>query len=226
LKTSNAKETTVELIPLRDYYHRHTRSIFWELKDIIPFGDHWLFRWCLGWLMPVRISLLKLTQTEGTRKLYETKHVAQDMLVPMDKIADSINCMEKEFAFYPLWLCPMLLPAVKKNSPAAQALVHAKGKTVVDVDGVEWIPEQMFVDIGVYGSPRIENFDAKEALRNVESVVLHMDGYQALYADSLLSRSDFHKMFDHRLYDRVRSKFNIDDAFPEVYDKVSLSNRR
>ena len=29
-----------EYIPLRDYYHRHTKSIFWELEQIIPVCNH------------------------------------------------------------------------------------------------------------------------------------------------------------------------------------------
>ncbi|AQK55232.1 nana2-like1 [Zea mays] len=33
----------VEYIPTREYYHRHTRSLYWEGKLIIPFGDQlWL----------------------------------------------------------------------------------------------------------------------------------------------------------------------------------------
>ena len=32
-------------------------------------------------MMPPRISLLKLTQTEALRKMYEEHHVVQDMLV-------------------------------------------------------------------------------------------------------------------------------------------------
>ena len=30
-------------IPLRDYYHRHTRSIFWELEELMPFAGK---AWC------------------------------------------------------------------------------------------------------------------------------------------------------------------------------------
>ena len=33
--------------------------------------------------MPPKPALLKLTQTEGLRKLYEDYHIVQDMLVPM-----------------------------------------------------------------------------------------------------------------------------------------------
>ncbi len=31
-----------ECIPIRQYYHRHTRSYFWEMEEIIPFGNQGL----------------------------------------------------------------------------------------------------------------------------------------------------------------------------------------
>ncbi|KAG9483030.1 hypothetical protein GDO78_009129 [Eleutherodactylus coqui] len=85
-----------EYIPLRHYYHRHTKSIFWELQDIIPFGNHPLFRYAFGWMVPPKISLLKLTQGETIRKLYEQHHVVQDMLVPMKCLQRAIDVFHKE----------------------------------------------------------------------------------------------------------------------------------
>lgn len=228
----------VETIPLRHYYHRHTRSIFWvcfrlwrlilkELKNIIPFSDHWLYRLLLGWMTPPRISIIKLGQTDAIRETYGTKHVAQDMLVPMKKLTESMDCMDDEFSCYPLWLCPMLLPAVDKGSPAARALVHPRFENPLDEQVSDTIPEQMFVDIGAYGAPSTPDFNVRHSLPRVESFVLHeARGFQALYADSYLSRSDFREMFDHRLYDQVRQKYRMDESFPEIYDKVSLSARR
>lgn len=42
-----------------------------EIQDIIPFGNHPLFRYLFGWMMPPRISLLKLTQTVRSGSTYE-----------------------------------------------------------------------------------------------------------------------------------------------------------
>ncbi|XP_067937585.1 delta(24)-sterol reductase-like isoform X2 [Watersipora subatra] len=86
----------VEYIPLRDYYHRHSRSIFWELQDIVPFGNNIIFRILCGWMVPPKVSLLKLTQGETIKRLYENHHMVQDMLVPMDKLGDSLACFHKE----------------------------------------------------------------------------------------------------------------------------------
>lgn len=46
-----------------------------------------------------------------------------------------------------------------------------------------------------------------------------------LYADMYMTREEFRQMFDHKLYDQTRKKYNCEDAFPEVYDKVSKAAR-
>ena len=47
-----------------------------------------------------------------------------------------------------------------------------------------------------------------------------------MYADSFLTREDFDRMFDMKLYDATRAKYEALDAFPYVYDKVSRVARR
>ena len=53
------------------------RSIFWEIQDIIPFGNNVVFRYLFGWLIPPKVSLLKLTQGKTIKKLYEENHMIQ-----------------------------------------------------------------------------------------------------------------------------------------------------
>jgi hypothetical protein len=55
----------VEYIPTREYYHRHTRCLYWEGKLILPFGDQFWFRYLFGWMMPPKVSFLKATQVCG-----------------------------------------------------------------------------------------------------------------------------------------------------------------
>lgn len=86
----------VEYIPIRDYFHRHSRSIFWEIREIIPFGNNPIFRYALGWMVPPKVSLLKLTQPEAVKKLYEQNHMIQDMLVPMNKFKEALGVFDKE----------------------------------------------------------------------------------------------------------------------------------
>ncbi|KAK7889562.1 hypothetical protein WMY93_025122 [Mugilogobius chulae] len=197
----------VEYIPLRHYYHRHTRSIFWEIQDIIPFGNNPLFRWVFGWMVPPKISLLKLTQGETIRKLYEQHHVVQDMLVPMKHLQDAITRFHQEINVYPLWLCPFTLPP-------GRGMVHPKGQD-----------EELYVDIGAYGEPRVKHFEATASTRQLEKFVRDVHGFQMLYADVYMDREEFWQMFDGQLYHRLREELGCKDAFPEVYDKICKTAR-
>lgn len=202
----------VEYIPLRDYYHRHTRSLFWMMEEVIPFGNHPVFRWLLGWAVPPKISLLKYTETETTKELREKHQALQDMLVPLRHLKKSIEYFADEYDLYPLWLSPM---AIFDQPGFVQPLRLPDG-------GVE----AMYVDIGAYGTTRKPGLDNREALPRLERFVIDHQGYQALYAKTLLSREDFRTMFDHRAYDRLREVLpDCAKAFGEVYDKVSAKGR-
>jgi len=217
-KILNQKEEVVEYIPLTDYYHRHTQSLFWEMELMIPIGNNPVFRWLLGWLMPPKVSFLKISQTEMTQKLVEKTHVAQDFLVPTRKFGDFLDLCDVEYdRVYPLWLC------LHDHSPMPGSLL--KDPAVPNpVNGHE-----MYIDIGVYGLPRCvhekreDEFDMKKSMRKVIAQLVKMDGFQMLYADVFNTREEFEEMFDHTTYRELRNKYKADTgAFKEVYDKMSI----
>ncbi|XP_053619179.1 delta(24)-sterol reductase-like isoform X1 [Plodia interpunctella] len=204
------KRPVVEYIPLRDYYHRHSKSLFWEVQDIVPFGNNFVFRLLFGWLMPPEVSLLKLTQPEAIARLYEKAHVLQDMLVPIECLKDAVNKFHQEFEVYPLWLCPFKV----RNEPG---MLRVK-------DGRD---SQMFVDIGVYGVPKAKGYETVPSTRRIEQFVAEHRGFQMLYADTYTTREEFRSMFDHTLYDKVRDSLpHCKEAFPEVYGKVNRNVRK
>lgn len=47
-------------------------------------------------MVPPKISLLKLTQGETLRKLYEQHHVVQDMLVPMKCMMQALHTFHND----------------------------------------------------------------------------------------------------------------------------------
>jgi len=205
----------IEYVPLRDYFHRHTRSYFWAMEEIIPFGNQPPFRWLLGWALPPSIELLKYTETETTRRLRDKSQVLQDMLMPIRYLKKSIQYFDEHYQIYPLWLSPM---AVHDNDRQL-GFIHP----FRDQEGVA---DELYVDIGAYGTPRKEHFDNRSALPLLEQFVIEHHGYQALYAKTTLSREDFRTMFDHGGYDKLRERLPYCvQAFDEVYDKVSSQGR-
>jgi delta24-sterol reductase len=209
------REEGVEYLPLRDYYHRHTRSYFWTMEEIIPFGNHPLFRAVLGWALPPRVALLKYTETETTRRLRERFHVIQDMLLPIRHLQRAIAYFDQHFRLYPLWLSPM---AIKEGGGRSGFVQPFRGE-----DGAV---DELYVDVGAYGTSGLKDFDNAAALPLLERFVIEQGGYQALYARTMLSREDFRRMFDHSGYDALRDRLPYcREAFDEVYDKVSARGR-
>lgn len=195
-----------ECIPIRQYYHRHTRSIFWEGELIVPYGNRPLYRFFLGWMMPPEIALLKLTQGSLIQKYYEEKHVAQDVLVPIRYLEKTVAFFHETFECYPVWLCP-------HRNYHNGGLVRAGS-----------VPYEMFVDVGAWYVPgrvlRDQPYDGRKAVRKMEAFAREHRGVQCPYAITEMTREEYRDMFDCTLYDRARKKYGAEGVFMDAYDKV------
>ncbi|MEM7104707.1 MAG: FAD-binding protein [Bacteroidota bacterium] len=202
-----------ELIPLRHYFHRHTPSIFFQLKDLIPFGNKPWYRWLFAWLGAPKISLMKYTMTKELRHRAFLNRATQDVIVPVSRMGEVLDFIHPNYEIYPLWVCPVKL------------LDHGQH------EGFLWNPDnlldnnnyEMYVDIGIYGIPpgaQRKTWDAIPTSRNLEHLVAKMKGYHMLYADIFMTRKEFEDMFNHKLYRKMRAKYKAETAFPEVYDKI------
>ncbi|KAI3728527.1 hypothetical protein L6452_17164 [Arctium lappa] len=208
----------VEFIPTREYYHRHTRSLFWEVKLILPFADQWWFRLFLGWTMPPKISLMKATQGEALRNYYHEMHVVQDLLVPLHKVSDALEWADREMEVYPIWLCPH-----KLYKHPHKTMVYPEPGFEQKRRRGDTVHAQMYTDIGLYYSPRPvlrgEVFDGVGAVRQMESWLIDNHGFETQYAVTELNEKDFWRMFDGELYDKCRRKYEAIGNFMSVYYK-------
>ncbi|EGT30605.1 hypothetical protein CAEBREN_11576 [Caenorhabditis brenneri] len=207
-KIDKENPIAVEYIPLRDYYHRHSRSIFWEIRDIIPFGNNVIFRYLLGWLTPPKISFLKATTPSCLRSMYDRSHVLQDMLIPLENLEKCVELFHEEVEIYPLWLCPFHL----KSQPGLMKLRDVASK--------------MYVDLGAYGVTYKKGYHAERTTRRLEEHVRKVNGFQMTYADIYMTKEEYEDMFDLTLYEYKRTAHHCNDAFPHVYEKVRRSARR
>lgn len=210
IESALARGKFTEYVPLRDYYHRYTRSLYFHGELLVPFGNHPLFRYTLGFLMPPKVSLLRLTQTERIRRYRDERNVVQDALVPLDVLRDGVELFHREFECYPLWLC-----AHKTFRTEPQGMMSPSRRE---------LDEEMFVDIGAWQVPgfvkRKEPWSGTRAVRAMEMWLREHHGYQCLYAVTEQTREEFWRMFDKTLYERVRERYGAKGAFMDVYDKV------
>lgn len=214
VETALSKGGFAELIPIRHYQHRFTRSVFWELRDMIPFGNDVWYRYLLGWLGAPKVSLMKLTMTPQIRREVIYKHVVQDMIVPMDNMSEAIDKFHEWFNIYPLLFFPVAVFDHGKH----EGFIRNPPKCL---PGKNY---QMYFNLGAYGVPQLvrekQEWDAIRNLRAMEHYARDKGGYQLVYTDLFHTRDEFRSMFNHDLYDRMRAKYNALGAFPEVFDKV------
>lgn len=101
-----------------------------ELNDLIPFGNNPLYRYFFGWLGAPKVAFLKLFMTRAIRESVVTKHVVQDIIVPIDAMRDGLELFHKQFDLYPLLVFPI---RVYDHGDAQQGFLRAPRK----VDGVD-----------------------------------------------------------------------------------------
>ncbi|HEX5660472.1 MAG TPA: FAD-binding oxidoreductase [Polyangiales bacterium] len=204
------KGLRTEHIPLREYYHRYTRSLYWHGELLVPFGNHPLFRYPLGWLMPPKVSLMRLIQSEKVREFRDKRNVVQDALVPIDVLKQSIEMFHREFEAYPLWFCAHKTFRTEPQGMMSPSRPESK--------------EELFVDVGAWQVPRIvkrkQPWDGIQAVKNMEQWLRDNHAFQCLYAVTEQTREEFWRMFDRTLYDQVREKYGAKGAFMDVFDKV------
>lgn len=203
-----------EYIPLKHYYHRFTRSIFWEIEDMIPFANNLIYRVIWGWMGAPEVALLKLFQGPVIRRASVYAHVVQESIMPVRRVAEGIENFDRWFGVYPLLLFPI---RVYKRTPSG--LLNPKPDDLVPGENYG-----LYVDIGAYGAPRETKegrlWDAKGNVRAGEHWTRSVGGFSAPYTDIMCTRREFRTMYDHTLYDKVRRRVGADEGFPEVYDKV------
>lgn len=215
VETFIAKGQGDEFIPLMDYYHRFTRSIFWEIEEMIPFSTHWLYRLLWGWMGAPEVSLLKLFQGPVIRKASVEAHVVQESIMPIQVLAEGVNKYHDWYGVYPLLV--FVLRVYDRGE--LSGFLHPQKRNLVP--GTNW---GIWVDLGAYGTPpsvkQGKTWNAKKNIREMEHWTRGKGGFQAYYTDLFCTQKEFREMFDHSLLDKCRTRLNAWDAFPEVYDKI------
>lgn len=202
-----------EYVPTRHWFHRHTRSIFWYMEELVPFGNQWWYRYFFAWLGAPKIAFLKWSVTPKLREESVYSNVAQDILVPLTELQNAINLCDNLFEIctfitssfgvelipYPC-IDPLLFYPVK-IFPQPQGF-EGFVRNPRNVEAGSGQPGEMFFDLGVYGVPPVVKkggkFDAEKSIRSMEHYTRSVGGYQLMYADTFMCREEFEEVRCHR----------------------------
>lgn len=194
-----------------DYLWRWDTDVFWKLHDTpLVILENKILRKILGPLI-LRSDLLNKIgrinsflhqKIKNEKSLYE--NILQDPCLDIDDCTNFINWHAKTLSTYPLWICPLKNTKYGKIYP----LHNFKGKYLVD--------------IGIYtGKDRPAATPENYYNRLLEKKILELKGMKGLYSLSFFTREEFWGMYDESEYLKIKSKYDPDNIFPNIYSKVA-----
>lgn len=205
------KGETVEYVPTLHFHQRHNKPAFWLTHYWLPWAHNIVARFLLGWILPFNHQLMQFLKEKFVDKDFEDNVILQDFIIPIKNVKGALELSRDIVDVWPIWMVPCKL----WHDWQPESLTPRAGKDV------------MYLDFGVYGLTFLPSFQGRDkTLRMFEKWTFENEGYQALYAETLMSYAEFCEMFPRGLYDSVRSRLPLcKEAFPETYEKVSREGR-
>lgn len=197
-KISRTGKVYQESIPIYNYLFRYDRGAFWMgayafKRFRSPFNS--LTRWLIDPLMHTR-RLYDALQASGLSQ----ECIIQDLGMPARNVARFLEFLDREFGFYPLWLCPIL---PDRHSPFLSLDINAN----------------MAINVGAWALLNLPEDQMIELNRKIEQEVEKLDGKKCLYGHCFYTEEEFWTLYDKSKYDRLRAKYRA-ETLPDIYSKI------
>ncbi|OCL01607.1 FAD-binding domain-containing protein [Glonium stellatum] len=195
-------------IPLTDYLFRYDRGVFWGGAHafkyfMAPFNR--VTRFLLDPFMRIRV-VNHAFHTSGLSK----QILVQDLGFPYSTVEKFVEYLDKRLGMYPLWLCPVRPTQYLRKQPRK---AFAMGK--------DPLPDDMLLNIGVWGMGPSDYGKFVALNREIEHKVREFQGLKCLYAHTYYTEDEFWTIYDRKWYDELRTKYHA-NSLPTVYDKVKV----
>lgn len=207
----------VNYLSIKDYIWRWDPDAFWATDQKNVIGSLLLnptFRKTIGPAILRSDRLVKIGQfrnrlrKKGFAKylfLEEARKEAliQDAAIPFEAAAEFDAWLAKDLNIFPLWYCP-----VKTLMPAGTYPLYEPSSEFV-------------VDFGFYISMELEeNMEPIHYNLQIEKKLVEVGGFKCLYSDTFFSQEEFWAFYDKEKYDQVKSKYDPNNSYLNLYDKV------
>lgn len=209
----NEMDDYQELVPIKDYFFRYDRGTFWGgmyafRYFLTPFNS--LTRWALDSLMRTKVVYHAVHKSRMADEF-----IVQDIGFPYATVARFVEYLDRNFGFYPLWLCPLKMEREMslrpKNMPAFGPQARSPG---------------MMLNIGLWG-PGPKRYDEWiKANRDIERETSELGGIKCFYAQAFYTPDEFWSLYNKPWYDNLRAKYQASGLMP-VNEKINVdfSNR-
>ena len=192
-----------DLVPSYEYMFRHQRGLLWLagiIADLRVFSDT---RWGRAYLDRESDRKVRASGFKGSLpvELAERCLVNQDMGIRLSRLEEGIEYAQRNLAVYPLWNCP-----AGAGTTDLQFAVPRKLAAKLE----------MVVDIGIYGEPKVRDYQAFDAMRALQKFV----DVPSLWGVSYLTEGELREIYDFERYEAVQRKYHAAEAFVPLGSKI------
>lgn len=213
---------------MKVYYH----SIMQRREDYLTVRD-FIWRWEADWvwgskafgmhIKPLRLLLGKWMLNSNSywrlMKLDRRYHInkklqrlrkthkeimVQDAEIVLERSGAFLEDFLNRFDLRPVWICPM------------------KSYRKEQFNFCPLDPSKHYINFGFWGSV---TSDAQKAPhhynRLLEKVIVQLGGYKALYSQVCYPREEFWRIYDKKLFDKLKAKYDPDGRLRDLYQKVT-----
>tara|TARA_A100001011_G_scaffold353802_1_gene395592 strand:+ start:618 stop:2003 length:1386 start_codon:yes stop_codon:yes gene_type:complete len=195
------KQLRYDSLTIYDYIWRWDADMFWGVTGVPILKNKW-FRWIFGRCM-LNTRVLRAMQKvfNGFKKKNPNKEkIVQDLGIPSENAVEFFDWICNTIDKYPIWICPVV--PNKMDSPFWTFNKH-----------------KLYYDIGVFRS-KTHNYTDKHYNKWIEKKLLELDGNKCFYSDTFLSEENFDKLIDPEKYDYLKEKYDPNNIFGDLYEKV------
>ena len=199
-------------LTVRDYLWRWDTDWFWCSR---AFGAQQpLIRrlWPKRWLRSdVFWRLVAFERRHGVKQRIdrrrgkpEIEYVIQDIEVPVDRLGEFIEFLDRQTGMSPVWLCPL-----KQRDPNVTWELYPLD------------PATTYVNVGFWGGvdlPRGEHEPFHN--RAIERKVADLGGRKSLYSTAFYPEDEFWAAYGGPAYELLKKTYDPHDRFPGLYAKT------
>lgn len=204
---------TTDYLTTTDYIWRWDTDWFWCSKVFLMqnplmrllFGK-WLLKSTAYWKIKNFMTHNPLAKRFVKMMENGNEAVIQDVAVPVDHAHDFLDFFQREIGIKPIWTCPI--------HPYADDVRY---------DFFSMDPNQLYVNFGFWSSV-VSDREPGYYNRLIERKVLELGGNKSLYSDVYFTENEFWAIYDKKLYQQLKDKYDPKRKLRDIYQKCTEKN--
>jgi len=180
------------------YFWRWDADMFWGVTDVSVLKNKW-FRWIFGRCI-LNTRVLRALQNVFKSKKSKKEKIIQDLGIPGENVEIFYDWICDNIDEYPIWICPVI---PKKNMTPLWTFNENK----------------LYFDIGVFVRKK-SNKKPYYYNKLIEKKLLELNGNKCFYSDTFLDKSDFNKLINPEKYSKIKKKYDENNRFGNLYEKI------